>query len=457
MRPTALLFLALALSSASIRPAELAQSVFWRLSSGLRVLAQEVRGSGLVAVAVVVGAGPRVEEPGQAGISILTREVMLRGTLRRTGPELAEALDRIGASLQARTGPDHTEWTLLVPKEHVDQALELLAEVLTQPRFAPEEVEVQRRVNLVRLHQQRDQPSVRAVELVYSLLYRWHPYRHPLLGTPETLAKIGREDLVRYHATFYTAPNTVVSVAGDLPVPVAVAKVQRAFARLGASPLPARLRTLNVGEGALVERPRQRREVREFQQTAASWIAVGYLGVPVGHPDWAALRVTATLLGGGMASRLFEALREREGLAYAVDAAMPTQRGPAALVLRAGVEPGNVERALEIILREVEDLRKRAPSEQEVARARTRAAGLHLLDHEDLRRRAFYPAWYELLGVGYRFDGTIPDLLFRVRSADIQRVARHYLMHPVVIVVGPHGDRPANANSLPVCLTSPII
>ncbi len=436
MRSALLALLLLVLSVAPAAPAE-PQPVFWRLPSGLRVLAQQVPASGLVAVAVVVGAAPRVEEPDQAGLSVLTREAMLRGTTRRTGAELADALDRVGASLQALTGPDHTEWTLLVPVEHVDEALELLAEVLTQPRFAPEEVDFQRAVQLVRLRQQRDQPQSRAVELVYGLLYRWHPYRHPLLGTPESLSRLRRDDLVRYHATFYTAPNTVVSVAGDLPVPVAVAKVQRAFAGLPASPLPPRLRALVLGERALAEQPRARREVREVQQTASSWVAVGYLGVPVGHPDWASLRVTATLLGGGMASRLFEAVREREGLAYAVSATLPTQRGPAALVLRAGVEPGTVERALAAMLREVEDLRQRAPSEQEVARARTRVAGLHLLDHEDLRRRAFYPAWYELLGVGYRFDGEVTSLVSRVRPPDVQRAARRYLEHPAVAVVGP--------------------
>jgi len=416
---------------------EVGEPVFWRLRSGLRVLAQELPAAGLVAVAVLVGASPRVEEPSQAGISILTREVMLQGTTRRGGQDLAEALDSLGASLQALTGPDHTEWTVLVPSEHVDQALELLAEVLTSPRFAPEDLEAQRRVSLVRLRQQRDQPQNRAAELAQSVLYPHHPYRNPLLGTPETVARLTREDLVRYHATFYTAPNTVVSVAGELPAPVAVAKVQRAFSGLRTSDLPARVKLLDSVEGALAHRPTRRRDVRETQQTAGAWVAVAYLGVSVRHPDWPALRVAATVLGGGMASRLFQAVREREGLAYAVGAGFPAQRGPAAVTLTAGVDPATVDRALGAMLREVEDLRARPPAPEEVARARRRAAGLHLLDHEDLRRRAFYPAWYELVGAGYRFDRQVTELVSRVTPADVQRVARRYLEHPAVAVVGP--------------------
>lgn len=411
--------------------------VFWRLPGGLRVLAQEVPAQGLVGVAVVVGAAPRVEEDDQAGISILTREVMLRGTRTRTADELAEALDSTGATLQALTGPDHTEWTLLVPAEHLDPALEVLAEVLMEPRFDPADVEAQRRVSLVRLRQQQDQPQARAVELVHRVLYPWHPYRRPLLGTPETLARLRREDLVGYHAAFYTAPNVVVSVAGEVPPPVAVAKVQRLFARMSTSPVPARVRRLDAVERALAVRPQARHDVREHRQTAGAWVAVGYLGVGVAHPDWPALRVAAALLGGGMASRLFQAVRERGGLAYAVGAGLPAQRGPAAFTLTAGVPPGQVERAVAAMLREVDDLRARPPSEEEVDRARRRVVGLHLLDHEDLRRRAFYPAWYELLGVGHTFDAELPVRVARVTPSDVQRVARRYLQHPVVAVVGP--------------------
>lgn len=427
----------LVLSAAPSAHSRLEAPVFWRLPGGLRVLAQEVPAGGLVAVAVVVGASPRVEEDSQAGISVLAREVMLQGTRRRTGDELADALDSMGASLRALTGPDHTEWTLLVPAEHLDPALELLVEVLTQPRFDPADLEVQRRVSLVRLRQQEDQPQSRAVQLVYQVLYPRHPYRRPLLGTPETLARLTREDLVRYHAAFYTAPNVVVSVAGDLPAPVAVAKVQRLFSRLPTAPLPARVRLLDAAERALAERPRTRREVREARQTAGAWVAVGYLGVGLGHPDWPALRVAATLLGGGMASRLFQSVREREGLAYAVGAALGAQRGPAALTLTAGVPPEQVDRALAAMLREVEDLRSRPPTEEELGRARSRVAGLHLLDHEDLRRRAFFPAWYELVGVGYRFDADLLERVSRVTGADVLRVARRYLEHPAVAVVGP--------------------
>lgn len=97
----------------------------------------------------------------------------------------------------------------------------------------------------------------------------------------------------------------------------------------------------------------------------------------------------------------------------------------------------HADRALTAMLGELRKLQTVPPPEEEVQRARRRVVGLHLLDHEDLRRRAFYPAWYELLGVGYRFDTRVAELVSRVTPAEVQRVARRYLQHPAVAVVGP--------------------
>jgi zinc protease len=409
------------------------------LPNGLRVVVQESPGLGLVAVAVLVGASPRVEEPSEAGISILLRETMLRGTERRTGEEIAGALEGVGGSLVALTGPDHTEWTTLTRPQDLEIALELLADLFTNARLDPADIEAQRRRSLVRLSQQREQPQARAVELSNALVYHLHPYRNPLLGTPETLRAITREHLLRYYRAYYTAPNMVVGIAGDVRAPVAIAKLFRAFAKVRVNLPPRPLRTLPGIERALMRRPVNRIEVREEQRTAAAWVAISYLGVPVGHPDWAPLRVLVTVLGSGLSSRLFLEVRERRGLAYSVGAGFPTLRGPAAVTLLSGVDPARVQDAVEAMLGEVAKLRTQPLSKEELEAAKNRVIGLHSIDHEDLRRRAFYPAWFELLGVGYAFDVGMREAIGRVTAADVQRVAHRYLLHPAIAVVAPPG------------------
>jgi predicted Zn-dependent peptidase len=363
--------------------------------------------------------------------------MLFRGTARRSAADIATGLEAVGGSLSALTSFDYTELAAVAPTAAVDTALDLLADLVTDARFDPADVEAQRRVSLARLRTRADQPAARAFDLAISALYPLHPYGKGLLGSAETVSALSRERLVGFYRTFYTAPNMVVSIAGNLPPEVALRKVEQAFARVRREPPPHRVRLLRAVEGALAPRPAERREVREVRQTAQASIVVAYLGVPVGHRDWAPLRALSVILGEGLSSRLFVEIREKQGLAYAVGSSFSTLAGPAPIFLSAGTDPANEVRVVEALLREVARLGEAPPAQAEMDRARQRIIGVHAIDHEDLRRQAFLPGFYELLGVGYTFDGRIPDLVSRVGAEEVQRVARLYLQHPVVAIVAP--------------------
>ncbi len=407
------------------------------LLDGLVVLFRENRTADLVAVDVLVRASPRVEEADEGGAAFFVREMLFRGTARRSAADIAAGLEAVGGSLSALTSLDYTELAAVAPTAAVDTALDLLADLVTDARFDPADVEAQRRVHLARLRARADQPAAQAFDLALAAIYPLHPYGKGLLGSAETVSALSRERLLGFYRTLYTAPNMVVSVAGNLPAEVALRKVGQAFARVRRQPPPRRIRLLRTVEGALAPRPAQRREVREFRQTAQASIVVAYLGVPVGHRDWAALRALSVILGEGLSSRLFVEIREKQGLAYAVGSSFSTLAGPAPLLLSAGTEPANAARVVEALLREAARLGEARPAPEEMDRARQRIIGVHAIDHEDLRRQAFLPALYELLGVGYAFDGRIPELVSRVRAEEVRRAARLYLQHPVVAVVAP--------------------
>jgi predicted Zn-dependent peptidase len=363
--------------------------------------------------------------------------MLFRGTARRSAADIATGLEAVGGSLSALTSFDYTELAAVAPTAAVDTALDLLADLVTDARFDPADVEAQRRVSLARLRTRADQPAARAFDLAISALYPLHPYGKGLLGSAETVSALSRERLVGFYRTFYTAPNMVVSLAGNLPAEVALRKVEQAFARVRRELPPHRVRLLRAVEGVLAPRPAERREVREVRQTAQASIVVAYRGVPVGHRDWAPLRALSVILGEGLSSRLFVEIREKQGLAYAVGSSFSTLAGPAPIFLSAGTDPANEVRVVEALLREVARLGEVPPAQAEMDRARQRIIGVHAIDHEDLRRQAFLPGFYELLGVGYAFDGRIPDLISRVGAEEVQRVARLYLQHPVVAIVAP--------------------
>ena len=407
------------------------------LPNGLTLLIKENPTADLVAVDVLVKAGPRVEEPAEAGISSFVLGAVLRGTERRSAVEIGLALESVGGILRATSSSDYTELATVTPTRHVGTALDVLADLLTNAKFDPVDIETQRRISLSRIRQQADQPLNRALELVGTQLYAFHPYRQPVLGTAETVSALTRDQLLAFYRTFYTAPNMVVTVAGNLRAPAALELVRRAFAGIRTEAVPHRLRLLPAVEQALAPRPSQRQEVREVRQTAGAWIAIGYPAVKVGHRDWAPLRVLSGILGEGLSSRLFVEIREKQGLAYQVGASFSTRAGPGIITLFAGTDPVNLSRVIDGLEREIAALQKSPPSAEELDLAKQRIIGRHAIDHEDLQRQAFLLGWYELLGVGYPFDSTFPHLIAAVTADDVQRVARLYLRHATVAIVLP--------------------
>ncbi len=407
------------------------------LPNGLTVLIKENPTSDLLVVEVLARAGARVEEAMEAGISFFVLGTLLRGTERRSAAEIALAVENVGGNLRATASTDHIELATLTPVRHIDAALDALADLVTAAKFDPVDIETQRLVSLSRIRQQADQPLGRALDLMASRLYAFHPYRQPLAGTAESVSALTREHLVNFYRTIYTAPNMVVVVVGNVQTPLVLEKVRQAFGSLRTDPVPRRVRLLPVVERALAPRSSQRQEVREVRQTTAAWVALGYLGVAVGHRDWAPLRVLSGMLGEGFSSRLFVEIREKQGLAYQVGASFPVRAGPSAVTLFAGTDPTNVARLIAGMEGEVTKLQKALPSAGELELAKQRIIGSHVIDHEDLQRQAFLLGWYELLGVGVAFDSRLPELIAAVSAKDVQRVARTYLQHPIIAVIEP--------------------
>jgi predicted Zn-dependent peptidase len=409
------------------------------LPNGLTVLVKEVSRVDLVAVEFLIRAGPRVEEVGEAGLGSLTLGAILRGTERRSAVQIALTLEGVGAVLSSTASSDYTRLSVMTLSRHIDVAMDVLADLVTGAKFDPTEIETVRRINVTRVRAAADQPLTRAQDLVAGHLYALHPYGNPTLGTVESLTALTRERVVAFYRTFYTAPNMVVVVGGNVKADAALEKVGRFFGQVRSDPVPQRVRLLTAVERALAPRASTRQEFRETQRTSAAALAVGYMGVEVGHRDWAALRVIGALLGEGLSGRLFVEIREKQGLAYVVGGGFQTRAGPGLLLFVAGTESPNVPRVLEGILREITRLQEAPVAEDDLGRARQRVIGVHAINHEDLRSQAFNLGLYELLGVGYAFDFRLPEVVAAVRAEDVQRVARLYLQHPTVGIVAPPG------------------
>ena len=410
-------------------PAAAAEVTQARLDNGLTVIVRENPVAPVVAVSLLVKMGTRWEQPATAGISNFVHAVMVKGTARRSGSELAEAVAALGGKISATGDMDDSEIRASALARFWRELLALVAELALEPKLLPAEVDVERDFLLSRIQKRRDNAPARAFDEFFAALYGQHPYALPVLGTPESLARVDHAAIVAAYREGYRAARMILGVSGQVGAPEVLAEARRLFGgmpRGGAVPEPVSPAPLGPGRRVAIEMPAQQ-----------SQILLGGLAPSLEHPDHAAVKVLSTILGGGMAGRLFVELRDKRGLAYTATSYYDPVRGPGALVLYLGTAPGNAARAEEALRREVERMRRELVGTEELRRAKGYLLGRYVMDRRTNERQAWYLAFYELEGQGRDYPARYRQAVEAVTAADVQRVARQYLGTVTTLVLGP--------------------
>lgn len=397
------------------------------LSNGMRVLVRESPDAGVVAVSLQVKAGSAGETPETAGIVNFLHRVMLRGAGRRTSAQLAEAADAIGGSLDASGDVETAEIRGAALARHWETLLGLVSDVALAPTLAPDEVERERRLILSRIQARADDPFLLSVETLMADLYGRHPYGLPPLGRRASIERVTRDTLLAEYRALYRPDRMVLAVSGRVTRERVVRFAERRFGRLPTAadaavtpPSPPVPR----GERRVLERPANQAQ-----------IVMGFLSPGIGDGDYAAVKVLAAALGGGMAGRLFIALRGEGGLAYSVGAVTPFRTGPGFLMAYMGTAPDNVTAAEAGMRRELDRVKAAGISEGELARAKAFLAGALVMDRRTNARHAWYLAHFEAVGAGRDFPERYARAVQAVTRDDVVAAARRYLGPPPTVVV----------------------
>jgi len=408
-------------------PTEAVRSV--RLDDGVTVVVRENPVAPVVAVALLVRMGSRWETPANAGISNFTHAVMVKGTTKRSGSELAETLASLGGKISAAGDVDYSGIQGTALARYWRELLEITAELALSPRLAAADVPREREWLLSRIQRRRDNATTRAFDEFYAALYDGHPYALPRLGTRESLQRIDHAALVAWYRAFYRPERMTLAVSGQVVAEEVIAEARRLF---GAQPAGG------ASSDPPIPPPRSRggRSTIE-QQAQQTQILVGGLAPALDHPDHAAVKVLSTILGGGMAGRLFVELRDKRALAYTAAAYYEPVHETGALVLYLGTAPGNAARAEPALLREVARVRDEPVPPDELARAKGYLLGRYAMDRRTNERLAWYLAFYEIQGVGLGYPDRYRARVEAVTAADVQRVARTYLANTTTLVLGP--------------------
>jgi len=405
------------------------------LSNGAVVIVQEAGFSPAVTINFAFRAGSLDEPDDLPGLAWFLGRVIDRGTATRSADAIAEALDDRGVALRATVNRHAVILTCTCLSEDFDDILEVLADVARNPAFPPDQIEKRRAEMITAIRQDQDNPAVRAVETLQQLLYGpEHPYGRPAKGTLESVERFQREHLAAYHASRFAASTLSVTIVGDVRADRAAARVAQAFDGWTGSPGPSR-------EVPPVPRHTSRQQVRiEMPDKPQSDIAYGFTSISRLDPAYCSHWVMNTILGQfGLGGRLAENIRERQGMAYYAFSSFDPSLGPGPLVIRAGVDPNNVERAVAAIDAEVGGLGRDGATEKELAETQQFLIGSIPRMLETNQSIASFLQTAEFFGLGLDYDRRLPALLRAVTLDEVKQAAASVLdpARASVTVAGP--------------------
>ncbi len=345
------------------------------LPNGLRIVSAPRQDAESAAVGVWINAGGRYENRRLNGISHFLEHLLFKGTAHRSSRAIKESIEGSGGVVNAFTDEEFTcAWAKVQPK-NLESTVEVLTDMVLHPALAPKEIQKERQGIIEEIRMYKDLPMHYVHDLLNTLLWPKHPLGMVLVGTEKSVGRIGRKDLASYQRKFYVPRNVVIAACGRLSHRELVEAVRRWWDRVP----PGRLQTGRRARDSQ-RAPRVKIETKETEQTHFS---LGFPAFPRNHPHVQALNLLNVVLGGNMSSRLFQQVRERWGLAYDVGSEVRRYRDTGIFSISAGVEHKHLLRCLQVILRELKQVRREPVTPKEFEQAREFFIGQLLFSLED--------------------------------------------------------------------------
>jgi predicted Zn-dependent peptidase len=399
------------------------------LDTGLRLITETMPHVRSVSIGVWLTRGSRHETLPQSGIAHFVEHMLFKGTATRSAEDIAQEIDSIGGQLDAFTAKEYASYYIKVLDEHLPTAVELLSDIVMRPRFEVEDIEKEKKVILEEIKMVEDTPDDLVHELFTQHFWEGHALGRPILGSKETVESFTSGILRDYFGTTYVAPNLIVSAAGNVQHAQVRELVSRAF-----EPLP----TTRLGYDDTVPRvvPQVLVRTKELEQ---SHVCLGTNSYPQSHPDRYVGYIMNTVLGGSMSSRLFQNVREKRGLAYAVFSGLSAYRDAGNLTIYAGCANEAVPEVVNLCVEELKGMKQTLVPAPELRRAKDHLKGSLMLSLENTASRMSHLARQEIyFERHFGLDETLAGVE-RVSAADVQRVASDLFANGslAATVVGP--------------------
>jgi zinc protease len=406
------------------------------LDNGAVVVVQETTTTPAVTIDAMFRAGSVYEPSELLGLAFLAGRVLDRGTETRAAAVLAEELDDRGVSLRIAATRHTLGISCTCLADDFDHMLSLVVDVARRPTFPDDEIGKRRAEAITAIRQDEDNPAVRAVESAFELMYgAGHPYARKAKGTPASLERVDRAALAAFHLRHVVPAALSLVVVGDVRAPRVIERAADELAGwTGARPQPA----VVPSPAPATER---RRRIITMPGKSQADIAYGFTTIRRLDPRYYAYWMMNNILGQfGLGGRLAENIRERQGMAYYAFSSCEPNVAEGPLLVRAGVDPANVERAVAAIDKEVLELGTDGPTALEVAETRAYLIGSIPRMFETNQSIAAFLQNTEMYGLGLDYDQRLPSLLEAVSRDEIAAAASEVLRpdHASVAIAGPY-------------------
>ena len=404
----------MAVTSTSIQLREIEGAT---LSNGVRIYTERMPHVRSVSMGVWIGSGSRREVGPENGISHFIEHMVFKGTSNRSAEDIARSVDSIGGGLDAFTSKELVSYNTKVLDEHVPIAFDVLSDLVLNPVFREEDIEKEKGVILEELKMEVDNPEYLIHEIFSSSFWKGHPLGKPILGTKETVKGFQREMIRDYYSRIYNPSNILITAAGNLDHQQLVRLAEERFSGLARrepfEPQPA---------------PRSHAKLIFRNKASLEQVHV-YMGMPaypLPHEARFVCYVLNTVLGGGMSSRLFQNIRERQGLVYSVYSELSMYSDAGCLAVCAGTSRETAGKVVHSVMHELQRMKQDAVPADELRRAKDHLKGSFMLGLESTSSRMGNLARQELYhGRFFTLDEMI-DSIESVTAGQVQDIAQEF-------------------------------
>jgi predicted Zn-dependent peptidase len=399
------------------------------LANGLGVISEHMDGVRSVTLGIWFRVGSRDEQPNQSGISHFMEHMMFKGTSKRSALDISMAFDAMGAELNAFTSKEYTCYYARMLDDHLEKAIEILADMVENSQFAQDAIDSEREVVIEEIARYEDTPDDHVGDIFTEAMFPTHQLGRSVLGTRLIVGAFAHDDCRAYHQKHYHAGNAMIAATGSIDHTRLVELCEQYFGGIPSGVANSR--------GEVTEKNRQLLTF-EQKETEQAHLIYGRPGSPLGDDDRYAGRLLDTVLGGPMSSRLFQEIREKRGLAYAVYATTVPYINASQFVVYVGTRPSNLEEVVALLRSEVAKILRDGISADELERVRDYNLGHMVLAMESTQQRMIRLGSNAVQDLAiYSLEQTI-ERYRAVTLADIKRVAQRILsQEPTVAVISP--------------------